>query len=536
MFDNLGNICNSLQVQYNNLKQYTYSLKISESVCYWSEKIYNKSRNHCIGLKSLYLFIVVLIKFKYFFNDNNLLNDKKYLNSIKKDILECGCISIKFTQWIVSKLKGSNNHEKYSLIIKELEDLFDNCNFHDLDYTKKIFKESLKINIDDIIDVNYLDCIASGSIGQVYRTRFKKNNMFKFNDDIIIKVKHPYMEYIKDYQMVLIRIMSFLQNNKYIKNKLKLHINFQDFIDNINKQIDFTVEAENCNRFYNDYKDNDYVVIPQIFKYSKDIIISSFEDGEYFFNISEYQKNKVAINLLALVSDMVLVKNFMHGDMHIKNWKVRKYNNNYQIILYDFGICFSGNSLKHNRQIWFNCETQNVRGIIEVFITYASYNKKVNKSENELIDKLFKTFTKLCDEPIIMNIVFNKLIYLFSVNDIIIDSELLNILIFMCLIEDVFKKTNLFASNLNKKINAIKIAKNQKLDIITFCKTLDVYPDLKIYLEEYLENLVKEETRQYLQKKNENKLQERDQLKLFDISKLSGFNFSNPDDLEAENS
>ena len=118
--------------------------------------------------------------------------------------------------------------------------------------------------------------------------------------------------------MIIINFLRLLQKNNYLKNKLKLHINFSDFIDNINRQIDFRIEAQNCNKFYKDYYDNEYVVIPRIFTYSRDIIISSFEDGEYFYNISEYQKNKVAINLLALVSNMVLITNYIHGDMHIK--------------------------------------------------------------------------------------------------------------------------------------------------------------------------------------------------------------------------
>ena len=60
------------------------------------------------------------------------------------------------------------------------------------------------------------------------------------------------------------------------------------------------------------------------------IIVSSFEDGSYIDEISEYQRCKVALNLLCLVHNMCMVDNFMHGDLHIKNWKVRPYNKTYQ--------------------------------------------------------------------------------------------------------------------------------------------------------------------------------------------------------------
>ena len=358
--------------------------------------VYNKLSSHSIGARSLYLFIVVIYQFKCFFSDPELLHSKSYLSKIKKNILNCGCISIKFTQWIVSKLKGSDDNEKYSDVIEELEVLFDNCKYHDFKHTEDTFTDSLGMDISDIIDMNTLESIASGSIGQVYRAKFKDNcnlgsnngpnSKFDFKEDIIIKVKHPDLEYIKTYQMILINFLALLQKIPYFKTKLQLHINFSDFIDMVNKQIDFNVEAVNCNKFQEIYKDNEYIVIPRIFKYSSSIIIASYEGGDYFFDISEYQKNKVAINLLALVGDMTLVQNFMHGDMHIKNWKVRKYKDNYQIVLYDFGICFSGPENEYNRQLWKAGEQQNVKKIIELFMSEIAYDN-INKDKLKLMKK-----------------------------------------------------------------------------------------------------------------------------------------------------
>ena len=103
--------------------------------------VYNKLSSHSIGARSLYLFIVVIYQFKCFFSDPELLHSKPYLSKIKKNILNCGCISIKFTQWIVSKLKGSDDNEKYSDVIEELEVLFDNCKYHDFKHTEDTFTD-----------------------------------------------------------------------------------------------------------------------------------------------------------------------------------------------------------------------------------------------------------------------------------------------------------------------------------------------------------------------------------------------------------
>ena len=48
------------------------------------------------------------------------------LENVKNNIFKCGCISIKFTQWIISKLKGFDNKTKYKYIIDEFENIFDN--------------------------------------------------------------------------------------------------------------------------------------------------------------------------------------------------------------------------------------------------------------------------------------------------------------------------------------------------------------------------------------------------------------------------
>ena len=49
-------------------------------------------------------------------------------------------------------------------------------------------------------------------------------------------------------------------------------------------------------------------------------MVDSIKNLNNRVNVQVKNENKVAINLLALVGDMTLVQNFMHGDMHIKNW------------------------------------------------------------------------------------------------------------------------------------------------------------------------------------------------------------------------
>jgi predicted unusual protein kinase regulating ubiquinone biosynthesis (AarF/ABC1/UbiB family) len=491
----------------------TLNEKINKS-CYY---LYNKTSNFISGnyngVKSLYLFLSIIYNARYIIN-NNLLNDEIAINNLKNKIFKCGCISIKFTQWIISKLKGNDNKIKFNYIIDEFENIFDNCEYHEIEHTERIFMNDFNKDIYDIFDKNNFEVIASGSIGQVYKTKFKNNKNTLTNPNVVIKVRHPYIDYIKSYQMVLIYFILGMQKITYIKNKYSIHFNLHDFIDNINKQIDFNIEAYNNIKMYNNYKDNDYIVIPKVYNYTKNIIVSSFEDGSYIDEINEYQKCKVALNLLCLVHNMCMVDNFMHGDLHIKNWKVRPYNKTYQIILYDFGICFEGPSTDYNIKIIKYAETQNVKNLICLFLEDFNYDME----KNVLVELLYNKFKELCKEPFNMNIVFNKLIFLFSTYNLIINNLFLNVMLFFCLLEDIWKQTNIICQDASI-IGVDNIIKNQKLDIITYCKTYNVYPELLKITENQLLTY------------NANTKNV-----MFIRTKLAKFEFSNPDDmLECDN-
>ena len=466
------------------------------------------------GVQSLYLFMSIILQVKNIII-HDLIDDDNVINKLKDDIFRCGCISIKFTQWIISKLKGMNNASKYKMIINKFENIFDNCEYHDIQYTKDVFEYDFNKKLGAIFDMDNLNVIASGSIGQVYKAQFKKNRN-GIHNDFMIKVRHPYIDYIKFYQMILIYFIIGIQKINYFKVKYYLHFNLYDFIDNINKQIDFNIEAYNCVKIYNNYIDNDLIVVPKVYNYSNNIIISSFEDGQYVDDISEYQQCKVSLNMLCLSYNMIMVDNFMHGDLHLKNWKVRPYKNTYQIILYDFGICFEGRGVNYNKKVIEYAETQNIKELITLFLEDFNYDT----DKETLINEMYDTFTYICKEPFNMNIVFNKLIFIFGTYNLIINNLYLNILLFFALLEDLWKKCNIIQQD-PKLIGIKNIIKNQKMDIITFCKTYNIYPELKKITEEHLQK--------YITDTDNNTDNNTDTM--FIRYKMSTFNFSNPDDI-----
>lgn len=74
----------------------------------------------------------------------------------------------------------------------------------------------------------------------------------------------------------------------------------------------------------------------------------------------------------------------------------------------------------------------------------------------------------------------------------------------------------MIGSKYHKEITIRNVVKSQKLDIIAFCNTYNIYPKLKNYFQSQLDNYVLDNV------KGE---------ELFVISKLSNIDFLNPDKL-----
>ena len=68
---------------------------------------------------------------------------------------------------------------------------------------------------------------------------------------VIIKVKHPNVdEEAKDFSK-LVSWFTYLQSKYYFRKKLCLYFDFEEFMNNINSQIDLNIEANNGKKFKN---------------------------------------------------------------------------------------------------------------------------------------------------------------------------------------------------------------------------------------------------------------------------------------------
>ena len=256
----------------------------------------------------------------------NFYNDK-IVKILLKNVHSCGVIPIKIIQWGLPILKLINIDKK---ILDIFENTYENCPIHELDYTKSLYESDFYNDMDD--DYKIIELVGSGSIAQVYKIQDIKTNEF-----YAMKVIHPNaiknFNKIKFYLKIIFSIFKF-------SNIVPTDLN--NFLKQFRQQLDLVNEANNILKFSGLYKNDKLFLIPELYKFSKNIIIMDYIEGKSIetinINIQHYRYNMI---ISIFMYNNLFINKFNHGDLHNYNWKITKDN---KIIIYDFGLCWESNN------------------------------------------------------------------------------------------------------------------------------------------------------------------------------------------------
>lgn len=449
----------------------------------------------------------------------------KKIEIIKNTILDGGCLEIKFAQWFISKAKSNKDHNSQYLV-NYFEDIFEQCPRHSLRDTFIMFKEDYNYNMQDIVKLDTVECLASGSVGQVYKAQLNEpvyivdtshKKIIQILEDkninidmvineiwiseeyipeflrpickkveyVAIKVKHPKVNEDVSYKVQCFDYLKNIQSYQSLKNIFGLHVDFNDFIENINQQIDFTNEYYNCYRFKKNFVGNYLNEFPRVLWCSYNITITEFIPSKNLLEITEFNQLKTCMNFACAVSQMTLLDNFCHGDVHDKNWGIVDYSddkikNEPKIIYYDYGICFTSDNVDFNRKLWENFETSNLDGILELTkqMIVGEYNKEDVEGEIEGILLHFKNHS--LD---IVNMVYriNNILETYNCK---LSGILLNLILVLSLIDSTLKKHNLIGRKTDARKEHNVELRHKALDMISYCRAKKIYFNLTKYMED----------------------------------------------------
>ncbi|KAF0269624.1 hypothetical protein FOG48_01538 [Hanseniaspora uvarum] len=174
--------------------------------------------------------------------------------------------------------------------------------------------------------------LGSGAIGQVYKIDNPENK--KKPKQIAIKIIHPH---VRDYIARDLTIMKFFGN---LLNKipnwewLSIPEEVEQFSVFLKSQLDFRIEACNMIKFDQLFNDNKNVYFPNIYASKKDYLIEELVDGVSLSDVLKLKQklikkpgysdiqfyfNDISNIFVQSFLDMLILKNFIHADLHPGN-------------------------------------------------------------------------------------------------------------------------------------------------------------------------------------------------------------------------
>lgn len=201
------------------------------------------------------------------------------------------------------------------------------------------------INIKKEIGKHYEDFIfesnkpiASASIASVFKARLKTG------EEVAVKILKPNASILIKSDLVILKIFShFLNLFKFFK-RLKIKAIVKNIEDTLIHEIDFNNEAKNLMKIkQHSFKIHEKLKIPKLYsKYTKhNLLVTEFINEAPLSKIKDFEnfnRQKICKNIIEVYLEQVYEDGFFHADFHPGNLFI---NQNYQIIMIDFGIASS---------------------------------------------------------------------------------------------------------------------------------------------------------------------------------------------------
>lgn len=447
----------------------------------------------------LYCHIKLICSFRKCYNDYTDTGgcDLVLLDNLLNNVKDCGSVMIKFCQWMTPKLELIHletnniiNNVKPSWLEK-LENFYENCPEHDIDYTINEYKKVFNEDIEDRYEI--IKTIGSGSIGQVYLINDKKKNKEK-----VLKILHPDVRSQIGFFKWFTKILLFFP---CIKNKTIQLFPFDifNFIDQFLDQTNLINEANNILHFERFYRENEYIVIPEIYKISENILIMSYEPGVSIEDeeLNDYKINKL-VNLYHLfIRENQMIENFNHGDLHPGNWRVRVEEGECKLVIYDFGFCWKQgkNQFEEMGDLMAdtfessNRETNDVSldNLCKIMYHAVIYDGEDKESAYKDRIKVFINNRLNSLEPWKLSpvVLLKSIIEFCKIERLKIDPKLLQGFILTIQCQKLLEKYELMSSD-NNLMDDYKVFRERYLNIYTLCKTYDIFPGYSLYIENKL--------------------------------------------------
>ena len=453
-----------------------------------------------------YLQLIYSVYHYYLLYNESKEHNIIYLDTIIYKIKKCGSVAIKFCQWVTPKLEIMYLEEdkilknEKPLWLSKLELFYEDCDYHSIEYTINHYNKTFQSDFDN--DYEVIDIIGSGSVGQVYLIQNKPLTEYSEKKKYVMKILHPNVNYEIKFFRKFYTIIKYIPQIKKLLND-NFPFNIYEFIHQFNEQSNFINESNHLLQFKEYYQNNDFIIIPELIRCEKSIMIMSYEEGISFdeLTIDIYHKYKIALLLVSFTRNNQHILNYHHGDLHKGNWKIRLSDDNkHKLVLYDFGFCWRVPSHKipaidkiaslfEDSEI--NPTSIDINDMIDVMKYLIQYDNQNEEQMNNTIESYLKeNMNEIKPWVINPSRLFKVVINLCISENLLIDPILIQIIIVLIQCQKIFQEFRLISSDTNELFK-YEVYRSRYLEWITFYKTYDIFIE---YTELIMDLLDKKQT------------------------------------------
>ena len=427
------------------------------------------------------------------------INSCTFYERIRMAIEEMGPVYVKFGQ-MLSNRKDILPEE----MITELQKLQDDVEVEKIDVRNKMNLE-LGIEIDDYFEEIEEEPMASASIGQVFRGRLKNE------EKVVVKIQRENIKPVVEIDLEIMKNLAKTLENYYEDIK-KMNIGniVESFEKMLNEELSLNNELRNMQRFANNFKEDDRIHVPAVYKQlSNDRILTmemiegfKITDKEKIIEIGQDPK-KIARIGLDLYLTQFLKHGFFHADPHPGNIFLKE---NGQIVFIDFGAM--GKLYPNEREFLINLIIYSLKKDVKKMVeTIQELAIKFEVPDERKFERELYGIIEMIDENSLENIdivtIFEKARKIFSDNQILLSEDIYLLIKGIGQIEGIGRHLD---SNLNinevmqpymdkivkERMNPINILKKQTRKLETFSENWLTLPiDLKTILEKIQKNELK---------------------------------------------
>lgn len=195
----------------------------------------------------------------------------------------------------------------------------------------------LKQKVGDVFAHFEKEPLAAGSIAQVHRATLKSGHQ------VVVKVRRPGLErMIKTDVDIMGKLAHLLEENLPESRPYHPKAVVAEFARSITREIDFTREAFNIQKFQRNFGSDERFLVPQVFPElcTKKLLTVQFIEGTKITNLDELRSRghdlpKLARHGVTYVLQQIFRHGFFHGDPHPGNFFVLPGD---KLCLVDYGL------------------------------------------------------------------------------------------------------------------------------------------------------------------------------------------------------